>query len=127
MGKIAFLKLTLAFPVAVGCQEYGPRLAPNHPVLYGNCLAMAVNKGGIVDSKCLEQTLDYIVKYQNELAKATGGRLLFPDMGTFVSKMIARKLKDTILSVAIAGKEDTFVLNDDGLDGPETFTGADFS
>lgn len=106
--------------------EYGARLAPDHPVLWGNCLAMAVYKGGIIDDKALEQTLDYIVKYQNELIKATGGRLLFPDMGTYSSKIIARKLKNTALSVVIAGKEDAFVLNDDGLDGPETFTGADF-
>lgn len=126
MGKIAFLRLTLAFPVAIDSKEYGARLTPSHPVLLGNCLAMAVSKNGTIDIQSLEQTLDYIVKYQNELAKATGGRLLFPEMGTLASKTIARKLKDTILSVAIAGKEDTFVLNDDGLDGPETFTGAEF-
>lgn len=127
MKKIAFLKLTLAFPVSVKSTEYGTRLASNHPVLWENCLVMAIYKQGKIDNEALEQTLDYIVKYQNELAKATDGRLLFPDMGTLASKTIARKLKNTILSVAIAGKEDTFVLNDDGLDGPETFTDADFS
>jgi hypothetical protein len=126
MGNVAFLRLTLAFPVAVDSKEYGPRLSPSHPVLFGNCLAMAISKNGKIDQSALEQTLDYVVKYQAELTKATGGKLLFPDMGTLVSKTISRKLKDSSLSVAIAGKEDFFVVNDDGLDGPEVFEGSGF-
>lgn len=126
MGNVAFLRLTLAFPVAVDSKEYGPRLSPSHPVLYGNCLAMAVSKNGKINQNALEQTLDYIVQYQDALTKACGGRLLFPDMGTLVSKTIARKLKNSSLSVAIAGKENVFVVNDDGLDGPEVFEDTGF-
>lgn len=126
MGQIGFVKLTLAYPVETKTKEHGARLSPGHPILENGCLVMAVLNEGKVDAKALESTLDYVVRYETELSKLSGGRLLFPNMGTRISKTIARKLKNTSLSIAIAGNKDLLVTDDDGLDGPEMFEGSDF-